>query len=59
VIVNSIDELVKYRWQQNIQKLMIKQPIAIVGMGCRFPGANNPSEFWYVLRDGVNTITKK
>ena len=33
------------------------EPIAVVGMGCRFPGANNPAEFWQLLRDGKNAIT--
>ena len=34
------------------------EPIAIVGMGCRFPGhANTPEEFWQLLRDGVNGIS--
>ena len=32
--------------------------IAIIGMGCRFPGANNPAEFWQLLRDGKDAITK-
>ncbi|MEM9271693.1 MAG: hybrid fatty acyl-AMP ligase/type I polyketide synthase [Cyanobacteria bacterium P01_F01_bin.143] len=32
--------------------------IAIIGMGCRFPGANNPQEFWNLLQDGENAITK-
>ncbi len=33
-------------------------PIAIVGIGCRFPGkANSPAEFWRLLRDGVDAIT--
>lgn len=27
-------------------------PIALVGIGCRFPGANGPVEFWDLIRDG-------
>ncbi|HEY9800293.1 MAG TPA: type I polyketide synthase [Leptolyngbyaceae cyanobacterium] len=35
-----------------------QEPIAIVGVGCRFPGAANDLEsFWQILRDGVDTIT--
>lgn len=35
-----------------------REPIAIIGMGCRFPGgANNPDAFWKILRDGVDAIT--
>lgn len=34
------------------------EPIAIVGMSCRFPGgANNPEEFWQILANGVDAIT--
>lgn len=31
--------------------------IAVVGMSCRFPGADSPEEFWQHLRDGKETIT--
>jgi amino acid adenylation domain-containing protein len=31
--------------------------VAIVGMGCRFPGgADSPGRFWELLRDGVDAI---
>ncbi|WP_036801169.1 type I polyketide synthase [Pleurocapsa sp. PCC 7319] len=32
--------------------------IAIIGIGCRFPGGNNPEQFWQLLRDGKDAITK-
>ena len=33
------------------------EPIAIVGMACRFPGgANDPTSFWRLLCDGVDAI---
>ncbi|MAL24277.1 MAG: non-ribosomal peptide synthetase [Croceicoccus sp.] len=32
--------------------------IAIVGIGCRYPGANNLEEFWQVQREGRITITR-
>ncbi len=34
------------------------EPIAVVGMGCRFPGhAWSPQEFWQVLGQGRDTVT--
>jgi myxalamid-type polyketide synthase MxaE and MxaD len=33
------------------------EPIAIVGMGCRFPGgANSPDLFWRLLREGGDAV---
>ncbi len=34
------------------------EPIAIIGIGCRFPGANSPEAFWQLLRNGVDAITE-
>ncbi|MCT7989053.1 polyketide synthase [Laspinema olomoucense] len=36
-----------------------KEPIAIIGIGCCFPGnANSPEAFWKLLRDGVDAIAE-
>ncbi|MBW4434620.1 MAG: SDR family NAD(P)-dependent oxidoreductase [Pelatocladus maniniholoensis HA4357-MV3] len=32
------------------------EPIAIVGIGCRFPGANNPEAFWQLLHEEMDAI---
>lgn len=34
-----------------------RAPIAIIGIGCRFPGSRGPAEFWQLLRDGVDAIS--
>ncbi|UQA57015.1 type I polyketide synthase [Polyangium aurulentum] len=34
------------------------EAIAIIGVGCRFPGANGPRAFWRLLREGVDAITE-
>lgn len=35
------------------------EPIAIVGMGCRFPrGVDSPEAFWELLREGVDAVTE-
>ncbi len=34
----------------------LPEPIAIVGIGCRFPGAAGPAEFWRLLLEGKDAI---
>ncbi len=35
------------------------EPIAIIGLGCRFPGgSNDPEAFWQLLRNGVDAIAE-
>ncbi|MEL6765488.1 MAG: polyketide synthase, partial [Cyanobacteria bacterium J06607_6] len=35
------------------------EPIAVVGVGCRFPGGGNqPDDFWTLLREGKDGITE-
>lgn len=39
------------------QKLASRDPIAVIGAGCRFPGsADSPDAFWRLLTDGVDAI---
>ncbi|TCP45033.1 acyl transferase domain-containing protein [Tamaricihabitans halophyticus] len=34
------------------------EPIAVIGMSCRFPGgADTPEDLWRILADGVDTVT--
>ena len=34
------------------------EPIAIIGMACRFPGADDIESFWRLLEGGVNAVTE-
>jgi len=34
------------------------EPIAVIGMSCRFPGASSPEAFWQLLQDGQEAITE-
>jgi acyl transferase domain-containing protein/acyl-CoA synthetase (AMP-forming)/AMP-acid ligase II/acyl carrier protein len=34
-----------------------REPIAIIGIGCRFPGAEGPEAFWRLLRDGIDAVS--
>ncbi len=33
------------------------EPLAVIGMACRFPGADTPEAFWTLLRNGRSAIT--
>ena len=33
------------------------EPIAVVGMACRFPGADGPDQYWHLLDSGSDAIT--
>ncbi|WP_162902851.1 SDR family NAD(P)-dependent oxidoreductase [Taibaiella koreensis] len=43
----------------NTQKVpLVQQPVAIIGMACRFPGAEHYEEFWQNLMDGRSGISE-
>src|SRR5262245_20355024 len=34
------------------------EPLAIVGLGCRFPGASDPQAYWTLLHEGRDAVTE-
>ena len=41
-----------------VREQSLEDAIAIIGLGCRFPGAENPREFWDILVKGVDAISE-
>lgn len=35
-----------------------REPIAVIGMGCKFPKANGVDEYWDLLKNGIDAITE-
>ncbi len=33
-----------------------REPVAIIGMGCRFPGASTPDAYWQLISHGVDAL---
>ncbi|MEM9568398.1 MAG: beta-ketoacyl synthase N-terminal-like domain-containing protein, partial [Cyanobacteria bacterium P01_E01_bin.34] len=55
-ILLALDDAVKKLEDLEREKT---EPIAIVGIGCRFPGgASDPDSFWQVLQAGVDAISE-
>ncbi len=41
------------------ESIASQDPLAIVGMGCRFPGgANSPEAFWDILKNGIDVTSE-
>jgi acyl transferase domain-containing protein len=41
------------------RELLKAEPIAIIGLGCRFPnGTDTPERFWQLLRNGVDAVSE-
>jgi amino acid adenylation domain-containing protein len=51
-------ELAKPSDSTPARSIAVHEPIAIIGLGCRFPGAAGPVEFWNLLAHGRDGTTE-
>jgi acyl transferase domain-containing protein len=47
---------VKFKEEIEVVSKTRQEPIAIIGIGCRFPGASGPQAFWKLLHEGSDAI---
>ncbi|MBE7247997.1 MAG: polyketide synthase, partial [Actinomycetospora chiangmaiensis] len=48
--------LLAFEQQEELEALREREPIAIIGMGCRFPGGADPEAFWQTLATGRDAV---
>ncbi len=59
LLTEATMQIRKLRGQLDDVEYRQNEPIAIVGMSCRFPGgANTPEAYWALLKNGVDAVTE-
>ena len=58
LLQNAVRALDEMRSRMESLERSRRQPVAVVGMGCRFPGGENPAAFWRLLRNGGDAVTE-
>lgn len=48
--------LLARQMRSQVEEVLRAEPIAVIGMGCRVPGADSLDEFWELLINGVDAI---
>ena len=56
LLATALDEIERLRKQRDELLEGRNEPIAVIGMACRFPGASNPDELWSVAHKAVDCI---
>ncbi|HVL01840.1 MAG TPA: type I polyketide synthase, partial [Dongiaceae bacterium] len=60
LMLNALKEIKTLKRQLAAYEKAAHEPIAIIGMGCRYPGQSvSPTEFWNRLYNGVDCITQQ
>ena len=55
----ALAEIERLRAELAAEKQARSEPIAVVGLGCRFPGgANTPEAYWELLQQGRDAVTE-
>src|SRR5262245_9683414 len=58
VLQRSARKISELKSELNELKRVRTEPIAMIGMGCRFPGGgSDPEAFWRALEAGVDTVS--
>ncbi len=56
---NALREIQNLRAKVSHLEKTNNEPIAVIGMGCHFPGgAENPEKFWQLLVNGIDAVTE-
>jgi acyl transferase domain-containing protein/pimeloyl-ACP methyl ester carboxylesterase len=58
VVTRALTEIRELRQTLERSERARTEPIAVVGMACRLPGANGPDAFWELLRTGADAVTE-
>ncbi len=59
LLQDALTEMRSLRGKLEAEKQAKTEPIAIIGMDCRFPGgANSPEAYWKLLREGIDAISE-
>lgn len=51
-------DVVNIKAKKYVAPVIREDDVAIIGMGCLFPQANNVDEFWQVLKEGRDCVTE-
>ena len=58
LMARSLAEIRRLKAENEALRQGQAEPIAIIGLACRFPGANSAAQFWEMLRDGRSGVTE-